>query len=104
MKYAHCEHGYPQDAFGNCPICNYGGGRKLRPAVTCTGLQHAEAEYFEMHRSCHSNRPPPMPQGVPGVCEGCGAVAWELLDGLSPLCLGCAPRDYSRGDVEDEES
>ena len=44
---------------------------------------------------------PPVPQGVFGVCEGCGAVAWELLSGLSPLCLGCAPWDYSRGNEDD---
>ena len=44
---------------------------------------------------------PPVPQGVVGVCEGCGAVAWELLNGLSTMCLGCAPWDYSRDDEDD---
>jgi hypothetical protein len=46
---------------------------------------------------------PPVPQGVFGVCEGCGAVAWELLSGLSPLCLGCAPWDYRHDDEYDDE-
>lgn len=44
---------------------------------------------------------PPVPQGVFGVCEGCGAVAWELLNDISPLCLGCAPWDYSRDEDDD---
>ena len=46
---------------------------------------------------------PPVPQGVFGVCEGCGAVAWELLSGVSTLCLGCAPSHYSRDDEDDYE-
>jgi hypothetical protein len=45
---------------------------------------------------------PPIPQGVFGVCEGCGAVAWELLDGRSPLCLGCDPISYRNGEMEDD--
>lgn len=45
---------------------------------------------------------PPVPQGVYGVCEGCGAVAWELLEGLSPMCLGCDPSAYARPDDDDE--
>lgn len=48
---------------------------------------------------------PPVPQGVFGVCAGCGAVAWELLEGLSPLCMGCDSTAYQRDDGwnEDEE-
>ena len=46
---------------------------------------------------------PPIPQGVFGVCEGCGAVAWELLNDISPLCIGCAPWDYDRDDDYDED-
>lgn len=45
---------------------------------------------------------PPIPQGVYGVCEGCGAVAWELLNGRSTLCIGCAPYAY-RDDDESED-
>lgn len=44
---------------------------------------------------------PPVPQGVFGVCEGCGAVAWELLDGHSAMCLGCNPAAYRDDDHDD---
>ena len=47
---------------------------------------------------------PPVPQGVYGVCEGCGAVAWELLNDISPLCIGCAPWDYSRDDEDEDDN
>jgi hypothetical protein len=50
-----------------------------------------------------SERPyPPVPQGVFGVCEGCGAVAWELLMEVSPMCLDCDPAAY-RGPDDDYE-
>lgn len=45
---------------------------------------------------------PPIPQGVHGVCEGCGAVAWELLNGLSSMCLDCDPGAYKRDDEYDD--
>lgn len=43
----------------------------------------------------------PVPQSVFGVCEGCGAVAWELLDGRSTYCMGCDSAAY-RDDDEDD--
>ena len=46
-------------------------------------------------------QPFPVPQGVFGVCEGCGAVAWELLSGLSPLCMGCDSTAYQRPEDDD---
>ncbi len=46
-------------------------------------------------------RYPPVPQGVFGICEDCGAVAWELLAGRSTLCMGCDPTAYR--DHEDED-
>lgn len=43
----------------------------------------------------------PIPQGVYGVCDGCGAVAWELLDGRSTACLDCDPAAYrDEGDFD----
>lgn len=42
------------------------------------------------------------PQGVFGVCEGCGAVAWELLDRLSTMCMGCDPSAYRQDDDQDD--
>ncbi len=43
----------------------------------------------------------PVPQGVYGVCEGCGAVAWELLTGRSTACLDCDPAAYRDDDEYD---
>jgi hypothetical protein len=45
---------------------------------------------------------PPVPQGVFGVCESCGCVAWELLTEVSTLCLGCDPASYRRDDEDDD--
>lgn len=38
---------------------------------------------------------------VYGVCFGCGAVAWELLRGVSDYCLGCDPQAYRDEDEDD---
>lgn len=41
--------------------------------------------------------------GVSGVCAGCGAVAWELLEGLSDYCMGCDSPSYRHPSEEDGE-
>ena len=46
------------------------------------------------------DRPAPK-EPVYGVCFDCGAVAWELLRGVSDLCMGCDPSAY-RDDWEDD--
>ena len=33
-----------------------------------------------------------------GVCAGCGAVAWELLQGISDYCLDCDGTAYGADD------
>lgn len=33
-----------------------------------------------------------------GVCAGCGAVAWELLNGVSDYCIGCDSASYQPPD------
>lgn len=42
-----------------------------------------------------------MSDPVYGVCAGCGAVAWELLSGVSDFCLGCDWAAYN--DDEDND-
>ena len=36
-----------------------------------------------------------------GVCAGCGAVAWELLSGVSDYCMGCDSAAYQPDDADD---
>lgn len=35
-----------------------------------------------------------------GVCAGCGAVAWELLEELSDYCMGCDASAYQPPDED----
>jgi hypothetical protein len=38
-----------------------------------------------------------------GVCAGCGAVAWELLEEKSDYCMGCDSSAYQPPDCFDPE-
>ena len=64
VSYARCEHGYSQDSFGNCPVCNYGGqpttplcGAKWpTPCEDCVGSCGIE-EFIEAQEASAATTP-----------------------------------------------
>jgi len=38
-----------------------------------------------------------------GQCFGCGAIAWELLSGVSDYCMDCDPASYRHDDEDGDD-